>query len=168
MDKDTPLIPEIVADGLTQDREESARLGARAREMWATSAEFRKSFDEGDPRDVMRSWFMTWMMEYHTHLTVILLEEESPFPPEYPEPLIYDLEFNHRFEEGDGIFGVASVYREEILRKAAEARYDDIVDISPAAADRPYEEVVEEIADGLRLLFAFEGPCELVMDWRDA
>lgn len=97
-----------------------------------------------------------------THLTVIVSETSSPIPPVYPRPLIYELEFDHEFARGEGIFGVAYEYREEILRRVAEERYYDLVE-----KEEPDEDVIQGIADGLELHFAFVGPCELVMDWRD-
>lgn len=109
-----------------------------------------------------------------TSLTVIYSERESPFPPVYPLPLVCQLEFDHEFTEGTGVFGVAECYRDEILMRVAEARYSEFVGemqkLKPYRARLEQEKrdtAIAEFAAGLELHFAFVGPGEVAMDWRD-
>jgi hypothetical protein len=165
MDLDTLLIPEIVANDLTQDKAEVNQLGARARAMWSNSKEFRDSFlGAKDMREVMKEWFLQWMSEYRTLLTVIVSERTSPFPPVSPWPLIYDLDFSLRFEHGDGVVGVSAAYHDEILQRVAEERLNEIGAgmFEPASRDN-----LDAIKAGLELHFAFAGPTEIVADWRE-
>ena len=155
IDSDTPLVPEVIADMVTRDRAEADRLCARAREEWSTSEEFRASFAVRDMRDVLREWFELWLTQNYTTLTVIFSEPSSPVPPAYPSPLIYDLEFDHHFEKGDGVRGVSEYYAEEILQRVAETR---------AAELESYD--VVGVREGLKIHLAIVGSVEIVMDWR--
>lgn len=100
-------------------------------------------------------------------ITVIVSEETSPFPPAAPWPLIFDLEFDHWFERGDGLSAVSEEYQDEILQRVAEERYDEI---GADMFDLPDRDLlsVESIKSGLKLHFALVGPAEVAMDWREA
>lgn len=169
IDKDTPLVPEIIADMVTTRRDVADALCLKARANWMSQAAFRESFKGKDERDVLREWFERWTVECPelaptTVLTVIVREVTSPFPPCYPHPLIYDLEFDHEFTAGDGIFGVAEVYKDEILRRVAEERVNEIAGARQNTSEE--ETAVRGIMRGLELIFAFVGPAEICMDWR--
>ncbi len=62
LDKDLPhLAIEIVADGLTQDREQAGRICERMRVAWQRNSEFRKFFNHKDHRSVVIMWFKHWI-----------------------------------------------------------------------------------------------------------
>lgn len=61
LDTDLPaLVPEIIADTITQDPERARRLCERARRHWKTDAGFRRSFRRKDERDVLAMWLQHW------------------------------------------------------------------------------------------------------------
>jgi hypothetical protein len=61
LDADLPaLIPEIIAEAITQDQDAARRMCARARLLWETNAGFRRSFRRKDERDVLTMWFRHW------------------------------------------------------------------------------------------------------------
>jgi hypothetical protein len=100
-------------------------------------------------------------------LTIIVSERISPYPPVAPWPLVYEIEFEHEFEYGDGVPGVSERYHDEILQRVAEERYREIAvnEFERAAAVR--ELIVEKIKNGLELHLAIVGPAEIAMDWRE-
>lgn len=55
------LAIEVVADGLTNDREQSERLCKRMRMHWQTNEGFRRSFKRKDSRIVAAMWFDHWI-----------------------------------------------------------------------------------------------------------
>ena len=61
LDTNLTVIPEAVADTLTQDKATSARLCERARRHWKTNAGFRKSFARKDEREVLTMWMGHWL-----------------------------------------------------------------------------------------------------------
>ena len=61
IDDDTPLIPEMVAEDVSQDASEREALCARARHHWATHEGFRASFKRQDERDKLAQWMRHWM-----------------------------------------------------------------------------------------------------------
>ena len=88
-------------------------------------------------------------------ITVIILEKDSPKPPVYPLPLIYELDFDHDFERGNGIFGIAEEYKEEILTRVAEERCGEL------GIDD-----IEAAKEGIQLCFALTDIADICMDWR--
>ena len=62
LDSDLPaLVPEVIADTITQDPECARRLCERARRHWLTNAGFRRSFLRKDERSVLAMWFQHWL-----------------------------------------------------------------------------------------------------------
>lgn len=62
LDTDLPaLVPELIAEQVTQDETVQAKLCSRARRHWKTVAGFRKSFVRKDERAVLRMWFDHWL-----------------------------------------------------------------------------------------------------------
>lgn len=90
-------------------------------------------------------------------ITVAVLERDSPFPPAYPFPLLYTIVVPHdwTFDKCDD---------SAILRQIAEIRYDELGCIGDH--DRASSILIDEIMNGLELLFAFEGDIPTVGDWR--
>ena len=61
LDKDKPaMVPEIVAQTITQNPFILEYLCARARRHWRTSPAFRKSFQGKDEREVLTMWLIHW------------------------------------------------------------------------------------------------------------
>lgn len=85
--------------------------------------------------------------------TVIMREVTSPFPPVYPEPLIYTVSYEELREvpEDDK--------QAWLLNQMAKNR----------AADLGLEEdegIIAMIAEGLEILFVFPGDLEPILDYR--
>lgn len=60
LDKDTLLVPEVIADIITQDRGQADRLCEKARRHWRESEGFRRSFRRKDERATLAMWFKHW------------------------------------------------------------------------------------------------------------
>lgn len=92
--------------------------------------------------------------------TVIVTEESSPRPPAYPRPLIYSLDLE-----------TSDLTEEVIKRKLAIIRHEEIEGDFDPTLDADVA-LVDKIAEGLRLEFAFLGDMESAMrhgfvDWRE-
>lgn len=61
----TSVIPEIIADILTRDKELADCLCARLRYHWNNQPSFRKSFKRKDARDVTKMWFKHWIISWN-------------------------------------------------------------------------------------------------------
>jgi len=80
-------------------------------------------------------------------ITAIVIERDSPFPPVTPDALIYVIQAEEPLDE------------EEILLTIAKLRLADLCsDESP--------DLIQEVSDGLRLQFIFEGDLDPIIDGR--
>lgn len=62
LDKDKPaMVPEIVAQTVTQNPHTLEYLCARARRHWRTIPSFRRSFAGKDEREVLTMWLTYWL-----------------------------------------------------------------------------------------------------------
>jgi uncharacterized secreted protein with C-terminal beta-propeller domain len=92
-------------------------------------------------------------------LTVIFKEISSPLPPAYPEPLIYTVKVEadpletQRLKKGEAL---NEIYKDQLLDLVAAERADEL-DTNDT----------EEVREGLKLLFAFEGEHSPILDWRE-
>jgi hypothetical protein len=81
-------------------------------------------------------------------MTVVIMEDSSPFSPAYSGPLIY----------------TAPIWLKDkpkkLMKYLARQRYEDI------EGGRPSKMVSKEIAAGLRVLFAFAGDNAVILDQR--
>lgn len=82
-------------------------------------------------------------------LTVAVIEETTPLPPAYPDPLLYYVKVSPDADE------------DEILQAVAEHRWDDLGLDPEEDSDDCYD-----VKSGLKLLFAFEGELMTSHDWR--
>lgn len=71
------VIPEIIADQLTQDRELAAALATRFNYHWRTNKSFRKSFSRRDERDQAAVWMRHWMHDKATTLRYLRNDSHS-------------------------------------------------------------------------------------------
>lgn len=73
-----PVIPEVIADTLTQDRELAEALVVRFRFHWRTNKNFRKSFSRRDERDQAAVWMRHWMHDKSTTLRYLNDSNSEP------------------------------------------------------------------------------------------
>ena len=84
-------------------------------------------------------------------LTVVVQEDDSPFPPRNPEPLIYFVEVEDKADDAAILDLIAQ-------QRCDDLGQDDLFETDPA--------MFTELRDGLSLCFAFEGKQTPAVDWR--
>lgn len=73
-----PVIPEVIADTLTRDRNLSDALAARFHFHWRSNKQFRRSFARRDERDQCAVWMRHWL---HDEQTTLRYLDECPQTP---------------------------------------------------------------------------------------
>lgn len=61
LDKNPCVIPEVIAESITKDKNKQTYLCNRARRHFADSENFRRSFKGKDEREVLGMWFKHWI-----------------------------------------------------------------------------------------------------------
>lgn len=84
-----------------------------------------------------------------TKITVFITEESSPFPPVYPDVLIYGIEVPDPNDE------------KHIAMEIAKIRYEE-----NEGGDGPSPELLKEIAEGIKLHGAIKGDVLFDYDYR--
>ena len=59
---DTCLIPYLIAEKVTNDKEIQDKLVVKCEKMYETSEHFRLSFKNKDARQVLEMWFNHWFL----------------------------------------------------------------------------------------------------------
>lgn len=88
-------------------------------------------------------------------ITVVVTEETSPFPPVYPEPLIYVMDVADPTD------------RDEVLNNIAILRYSELGGEHGDDGLTPDEDVeLNAVREGLKIHFAFAGDVPTFVDYR--
>lgn len=97
------------------------------------------------------AWEECFKSEDVEMMVVLVREISSPYPPVYPEPLLYDVPLALLGDEVSVKEYIANKRLEEIGGVGLDVRKDDL----------------EEVIYGLRLIMAFPPGTETIKDWRN-
>lgn len=80
IDTDTPLVPEIIADTVTQDKQLAEMLCNRARWHYAMQASFRSGCRKASGREYLAAFMHHWSLAGHERMKTFLWGRDTLQP----------------------------------------------------------------------------------------
>lgn len=154
IDKDTALVPEIIADKVTTSRRLADRLCQKARQRWRDDTGFRRAFDGKDERDVLEAYFRSWAEEelqkpFHHDVNLdcpVGLEQFlETYEPDRGRRLANRLAFRGRFSvrAADALIGYA--HNKQAAMWCRELGYITEAEKYERICDRIYDEDIQPL-----------------------